>query len=78
MDDTVLESLPLAPGARERHMQIELACRYYGKDWLSFGQATRMAGLDQHAFGAELAERSIPRNYGVTEALEDLADARCQ
>ncbi len=78
MDEAVLEFLPLAPGARERHMQIELSCRYYGKGWLSFGQATRMAGLDQYAFGAELVERGIPRNYGVTEALEDLADARGQ
>jgi predicted HTH domain antitoxin len=35
-----------------------------------------MAGLDQHAFACELAERGIPRDYGLTEALEDLADAR--
>ena len=78
MDDAVLQTLPLAPGERERHMEIELACRYYGRGWLSFGQAARMAGLDHHAFGAELAERGIPRNYGVTEAIEDIADARGQ
>jgi predicted HTH domain antitoxin len=78
LDEEVLKQLPLAPGERERHMQIELACRYYGRGWLSLGQAARLARLDQFAFGAELAERGIPRNYGVNEALEDLADARCQ
>ena len=41
-----------------------------------YGRAARMAGLDQFAFACELAERGIPRNYGLTEALEDLADAR--
>ena len=51
---------------------------YYGRGWLSLGQAARLARLDQFAFGAELAERGIPRNYGVNEALEDLADARRQ
>jgi predicted HTH domain antitoxin len=28
------------------------------------------------AFACELAERGIPRDYGVTEAMEDIADAR--
>lgn len=62
-DEQALASLPLAPGERERHMQIELACRYYEKRWLSL------------AFGVQLAERGIPRQYGMTEALEDLAHA---
>jgi len=34
-----------------------------------------MAGLDQFAFGAALADRNIPRQYGLTEALEDIAHA---
>ena len=78
LDDEALASLPLKPGERERHMQIELACRYYAKGWLSVSQAARMAGLDHYAFGAELAERDIPRQYGLTEALEDVAHARRQ
>jgi predicted HTH domain antitoxin len=78
VDEAVLRALPLAPGERERHMQIELAARYYARGWLNFGRAAHMAGLDQFAFGCELAERGIPRHYGVTEALEDLADARGQ
>lgn len=78
LDEQTLRALPLGPGERERHMQIELACRYYAKGWLSFGQAARMAALDQYAFAGELAERSIPRNFTVKDALEDLADARRQ
>ena len=74
-DDAVLASLPFGPGERERHMQIELACRYYAHGWLSLAQAARLACLDPYAFGVELGERDIPRQYGVTEAQEDLAHA---
>jgi len=76
VDDEVLRHLPLEPGERERHMRIELACRYYAKNWLTIGNAAAMAGLDRFAFACELAERGIPRDYGVSEALEDIADAR--
>jgi predicted HTH domain antitoxin len=72
IDEKTLASLPLGPGEQERHMQIELACRFYARGWLSLGQAARMAGLDQYAFGVALAERGIPRQYGLTEAQEDL------
>jgi len=75
-DEQSLACLPLQPGERERHMQIELGCRYYAKGWLSFAQAARMARLDHYAFGVQLAERDIPRQYGLTEALEDVAHAR--
>lgn len=78
IDEQAVRALPLGPGERERHMQIELACRYYAKGWLSFGHAAHLAALDQFAFAGELAERDIPRNYTVKDALEDLADARCQ
>jgi len=77
-DESALASLPLGPGERERHMQIELACRYYACGWLSLAQAARLAGLDQFAFGVELGERGIPRQYGLTEAQEDIAHARRQ
>jgi len=36
-DEQILASIPLQPGERERHMQIELACRFYAKGWLSLG-----------------------------------------
>jgi len=67
---------PLDPGERERHMQIELACRYYASEWITFTQAARMAGLDQYAFASELGVRGIPRACGSAEASEDLAHAR--
>jgi predicted HTH domain antitoxin len=75
VDDDVLAGLPLGPGERERHMQIELACRFYASGWLSFSQAARMARLDHYAFALQLADRGIPRNYSVTEALEDVEHA---
>ncbi len=78
LDEESLASLPLGPGERERHMQIELACRYYASGWLSFAQAARLAALDQYAFGVQLGERGIPRQYGLTEAQEDIAHARRQ
>jgi predicted HTH domain antitoxin len=78
VDEATLLALPLGPGERERHMQIELACRYCAKGWLSFGQASGMAGLDQFGFACELAERGIPRNYSVQDALHDVTDARRQ
>jgi predicted HTH domain antitoxin len=77
-DEQALAHLPLGPGEREGHMQIELACRYYARGWLSFAQAARLAALDHYAFGVELGERGIPRQYGLTEAQEDIAHARHQ
>ena len=77
-DEQTLASLPLGPGERERHMQIELACRFYANGWLTLGQGARMASLDHYAFGVALAERGIPRQYGMTEAMEDAAHARRQ
>jgi len=78
VDEETLASLPLQPGERERLMQIELACRFYANGWLSMGQGARMAKLDHYAFGVQLAERNIPRQYGMTEAMEDVAHARRQ
>jgi predicted HTH domain antitoxin len=78
LDEQALASLPFGPGERERHMQIELACRFYANGWLSFGQGAHMAALDHYAFGVALAERGIPRQYGMTEAMEDVAHARRQ
>jgi predicted HTH domain antitoxin len=78
IDEQALACLPLGPGERERHMQIELACRFYASGWLSLGQAAQMAVLDHYAFGVALAERGIPRQYGMPEAMEDVAHARRQ
>jgi predicted HTH domain antitoxin len=72
LDEQALASLPLGPGERERHMQIELACRFYASGWLSLGQASRMAKLDRYAFGVALAERGIPRQYSTEDLDADL------
>jgi hypothetical protein len=37
-----------------------------------------MANLDHYAFDVALAERGIPRQYGLPEAQEDFAHARRQ
>ena len=37
-----------------------------------------LGSLDHYAFGVALAERGIPRQYGLTEAQEDLAHVRRQ
>jgi predicted HTH domain antitoxin len=78
LDEQALASLPFGPGERERHMQIELACRFYASGWISLAQGARLAALDHYAFGVALAERNIPRQYGMTEAQEDVAHARRQ
>jgi predicted HTH domain antitoxin len=75
VDDHVLASLPLGPGERERHIQIELACRFYANGWLSLERAAQMATLDHYALGVAVADRGIPRQYGLTEATEDVAHA---
>ena len=75
IDDKTLASLPFGPGEREHHMQIELACRFYANGWLPLGQAARMARLDRFAFGAALADRGIPRQYGPADLDTDLGYA---
>lgn len=72
LDDDSLASLPLRPGEREKLMQIELSCRFYARGWLSLGQAARMAKLDRYAFGVELAERDIPRQYSLDDLDSDI------
>lgn len=72
LDEQALASLPLGAGERERHMQIELACRFYASGWLTLGQAARMAKLDQYALGLQLAERNISRHYSIDDLDADL------
>jgi hypothetical protein len=44
---------------------------------MTLDQGACMANLDHYAFGVALAERGIPRQYGLTEAQEDLAFESC-
>ena len=72
LDEKALAMVPLQPGERERLMEIELACRFYARGWLSLGQAARMAKLDRFAFGLELAGRDIPRQYNLEDLEADV------
>jgi hypothetical protein len=67
-----LASLPLGSGERERHMQIELACRCCGRGWLSHAQAARLAALDHHARSG-CAELGVERMVGKPCA-DDVSD----
>jgi len=75
LDEQALAGLPLGPGERERHIQIELACRFYARGWLSLAQASRLAKLDRFALGVALAERGIPRRYTNADLEADLTYA---
>ena len=67
-----LGALALQAGEWQHQMQIELACRFYAKGWLSLGQAARLAKLDRFALGAELAERGIARQYSADDLDADV------
>ena len=75
LDEQALAGLPFGPGERERHIQIELACRFYASGWLSLAQASRLAKLDRFALGVALAERGIPRKYTNADLEADLSYA---
>jgi len=62
MDEELLARLPLGPGERERHMQIELACRYYANGWLSFAQAARLANSISTLLGLSWGSVAFPGN----------------
>jgi predicted HTH domain antitoxin len=74
--DDIARALPLPEDERQRRLQVELACLLYAKNWLSYGQAVRLSGLDYYRFAGELGDRNIPRHYGEQELREDLAYAR--
>jgi len=76
--DEVARALPLPAEERQQRLQTEMACLLYAKDWLSYGQAARLCGLDHYRFGLELGDREIPRHYNEDEAAHDLEYASRQ
>lgn len=79
--DELLRALPLPREEQQRRLQTELACLLYSKEWLSFGQAARVARVarvDHHRFGLELGDRNIARHYLETDVEDDLAYASRQ
>ena len=76
--DDLLRALPVPREEQQRRLQTELACLLYAKQWLSFGQAARVAGLDHDRFGMELGDRNISRHYSEEDVEADLAYASRQ
>lgn len=52
---------PHVPQGGTKKLLVELACRLYEKNVITFGQGREMCGLDYIAFQRELGIREIPR-----------------
>jgi predicted HTH domain antitoxin len=57
-------------------LKQELALTLFQQDRLTLAQASRLAGINQLAFQALLADRQIPIHYGVEEFREDVRTLR--
>ena len=57
--EDLARALPLPEEERQQRLQVEMACTLYAKNWLSFGQAVQLSGLDHYRFALELGDRSI-------------------
>ncbi len=55
------EEQPHVPQGGTKKLLVELACRLYEKDVITFGQGCEMSGLDYLSFQRELGTREIPR-----------------
>lgn len=60
----------------EPELKQELAGTLFQQDRLTLAEASRLAGMDQLAFQALLADRQIPVHYGVEEFREDVRSLR--
>ncbi len=61
-----------------KKLVVELACRLYEKDVITFGQGCEMTGLDFLSFQRELGAREIPRMTLESFELELAQNARRQ
>jgi predicted HTH domain antitoxin len=59
-----------AAGMTEQEAKVEIACRLFDAGKLTLGHASRMAGLSELEFEAELTQRGIPRYRYTEEMLE--------
>lgn len=66
------EEIFLQTRLTEAEIRVELAIRLFEKEYLSFGQARRISGLNVIAFQKTLADNEIPLHYGVEEFEKDL------
>ena len=59
-----------AAGLNEREAKLEIACRWFDVGKLPIGHASRLAGLSETEFEAQLDIRGIPR-YRYTDRMLD-------
>ena len=76
MPITIPDEVLAAAHITEPELKQELALTLFQRERLTLSQASRLAGLDQLAFQAMLAEREIPIHYGIEEFDADLRTLR--
>lgn len=76
MPITISDEVLAAARITEAELKQELALTLFQRERLTLAQASRLAGLDQLAFQAMLAEREIPIHYGIEEFHADLRTLR--
>ena len=76
MPVTISDEVLAAAHITEHELKQELAVTLFQRERLTLAQASRLAGLDQLAFQAMLAERQIPIHYGIEEFQADLHTLR--
>jgi predicted HTH domain antitoxin len=73
----VTEDQPYVPQGGTKKLLVELACRLFEKDVITFGQGCEMSGLGFFEFQAALADREISR-YTHEMLEEDMKYVRGQ
>ena len=76
MQISISDDIVTAAHVTESELKQELALALFQQERLTLAQASRLAGIDQLAFQALMAERRIPIHYGVEEFREDLENLR--
>ncbi len=76
MPVTIPDEVLTAAHITEPELRQELALTLFQQERLTLAQASRLAGIDQLAFQALLAERRIPIHYGIEEFHDDLRTLR--
>ena len=76
MSLTIPDEVLSAAHMTEPELKQELALTLFQQERLTLAQASRLAGLEQLAFQALLAEREIPMHYGIEEFHADLRTLR--
>jgi predicted HTH domain antitoxin len=76
MPVTIADEVLKAAHMSEPELKQELAVTLFQQDRLTLAQASRLAGMNQLAFQALLADRHIPIHYGAEEFREDVRSLR--